>query len=201
MRTRFFKLAIAGACLLLVAGAAACGDGEEEAPIPTPVFLTPLPPQAMPTVDASVPLVEYRSPDGGFSVSHPDGWTDLRNMSGPDFAVFSWTEDGIPIAQLTVLCNRGENQTVDSLIAGDAAISAQFSGGSTSDPVPIEVAGTSGKQVTYARNVSGLTVEQVAAFVVTGDCGWRIGLDTYVKGSLQSYLPLFERILASFQAG
>ena len=42
-------------------------------------------------------------------------------------------------------------------------------------------------------------IEQVAAYVVKGDCGWRIGLDTYAPGTLQSFLPLFERILASFR--
>lgn len=199
MRSRFFRLATAGVCLLLVAAAAACGEGEQE---PLPPISTPLPPstpEVLPTVDPGVPLVEYRLPDRGCSLGYPEGWEELEEQSGPDLAVFSWALDGKPMAQLTILCNEEENQTLDSLIQQDAAIISGLGGAGFSEPTPIEVAGTAGKQVTYTINFAGFAVEQVAAYVVKGECGWRIGLATYGEGSLRSYLPLFERIIASFR--
>lgn len=199
MRSYFFRLAAAVACLLLVVAAAACGDGEEEPSLPTSTPLPPSTPEVRPTVDPGVPLIEYRSPEGGYSLGYPEGWEELEEQSGRDLAVFSWTLDGRPIAQLSVLCNREENQTVESLLEGDAAIISGLGGGGLSEPTPIEVAGTAGKQVTYAMNFGGLAVEQVAAYAVKGECGWRIGLATYGVGSLRSYLPLFERIIASFR--
>jgi hypothetical protein len=189
-----FKLAVLGICLLLVA--AACGDGEQEAPLPTP---TPPPstPKPVPTVDPSVPLVEYRSPDMGYSMGYPEGW-NVEVPSGP-FTAFSWSLDGRPIAQLSVMCTRGENQTVDGLIQEHARIVPQIARTALAESTPIELGGTAGKQLRYTTRVAELTIEQVAAYAVIGDCGWRIGLATYGPGTLEPYLPLFERIIASFQ--
>jgi len=191
---------VAGGCLLLVVAAAACGGGDEETPSstagPSPVATV----APLPTIDPNVPLVEYSSPEIGYSVSYPEGWK-ADAAQGSTFATFNWSlEGGRPVAQLTVLCNRGENQTAESLMAQDTAILAQYGGAMPEESTTVEVGGVSGKQVTYTVNVSGFTIEQVAAYAVKGDCGWRIGLASYSPGSLQSYLPLFERILASFRA-
>ena len=199
VKSWFLRLAVAGGCLLLVAAAAACGGSEqEEAPSstagPSPgAIVAPLP-----TIDPNVPLVEYRSPDMGYSVSYPEGW-DTNASSGSPLAVFSWTVGGRPVAQLTVLCNKGENQTAESLITQDASILPQVGAVMPEESTTVEVGGVSGKQVIYTTNFSGFTTEQVAAYAVKGDCGWRIGLAAYGAGSLQAYLPLFEQILASFR--
>jgi hypothetical protein len=133
-------------------------------------------------------------------VGYPEGWVADVAEDSP-FATFSWTmEGGRPVAQLTLLCNRGENQTAESLMRQDAEILPQVGATMPEESTTVEVAGVPGKQATYTVNFSGFTIEQVAVYVVKGDCGWRIGLATYGPGSLQSYLPLFERILASFRA-
>lgn len=203
MKCVFARLAIAGACLLFLAVAAACGGSEEETPLFTPTIpaTTPSPsaPDPLPTVDATVPLVEYSPPLGEYTVGYPRGWEVVEKATGGDLAVFGWTVDGRPMAQLSTLCTREEDLTVGGLIERDTAVIADFGGGPVSDPVSIEVAGTTGSQVTYRHGVGGLTIEQVVAYAVTEQCGWRIGLATYGGGSLESYLPLFERIIASFQ--
>ena len=198
LKSRFLRLVLAGGCLLLAAAIAACGGGEQKAPLST-ASPSPAPtPAPLPTIDPNVPLVEYRSPDPGYSVSYPEGW-DLNASPGP-LVTFSWTLVGRPIAQLTVLCNKGQDLTVGSLIQQDAAILGRYGGTAPSEPTPVELGGVSGEQVTYTASLGGLTIEQVAAYAVKGDCGWRIGLATYSPGTLQSYLPLFQRIIASFQA-
>jgi hypothetical protein len=194
------RLIAAAACVLVVTATAACGDGGKEGASPATPTLAPSTPAAKPTVDPSVPLVEFRSPDKNYTIGYPEGWEELKDVSGPDFIVFSWDLNG-PVAQLTILCNEGQNQTLDTLVAGDNAVMRRFGGTGLSGPTPIEVAGLPGTQMTYVANYSGLVVEQAAAYVIDGDCGWRIGIATYGRGSLQSFLPLFERILASFRLG
>jgi len=85
-------------------------------------------------------------------------------------------------------------------MAQDANIVSRYGGALPEESTPVELGGVPGKQVTYTLGISGFTVEQVAAYAVKGNCGWRIGLAAYGPGNLQSYLPLFERILASFRA-
>lgn len=181
------------------AGAAPCGEGEQGAAVPTTMPPTPSTPGVLPTVDAKAPLAEYYSPDRGYSVGYPEGWEEVEALSGPDFAVFSWTLDGRPMAQLTIMCNEGENQTLSSLMQQDSAVLRRVGGTRLSDPVPIEVAGAEGKLVTSAHRIGTIAIEQAKAYAVAGECGWRIGLDAYGEGSLQSFLPLFERIVASFR--
>jgi hypothetical protein len=196
----FLKLAVVGSCLLLVAAAAACGGSGNVTPSstagPSPASTV----EPLPAIDPSVPLVEYRSPDLGYSVSYPEGW-DLNAEAGSPVAYFSWSLNGRPIAQLAVLCNEGANQTVESLMQQDVDVLLLPQAGATmpTEPTPVELGGLPGKQVTYSTSFSGLTIEQVAAYAVNGDCGWRIGLATYGAGTLQSYLPLFDRIVASFR--
>jgi len=198
LKSRFLRLTLAGGCLLLAAAAAACGGGGQEAPSSTASPSPASTPAPLPTIDPNVPLVEYRSPDPGYSVSYPEGW-DLNFSPGAPVANFDWTVVGRPIAQLTVTCFKGQNQTVESLIQQDTAILGQYAGTVPTESTPVELAGVSGKQLTYTVGFGGLTIEQVAAYAVKGDCGWRIGLATYIPGTLQSYLPLFQRIIASFR--
>lgn len=206
IKSFFVKLAVAGGCLLLVAAAAACGGSEKGAPsstaeptlASTPGATPASTPEPVPTIDLGVPLVEYHSPDFGYSVSYPEGWVLHGSESSP-VTVFSWSLDGRPIAQLTVLCNKGQGQSVDGLIAQDRAILSQYGATLPTESTPVEVGGLPGKQVTYTLGYSGLTVEQVAAYAAEGDSGWRIGLATYGSGSLEPSMPLFERIIASFR--
>lgn len=183
--------------MLLAAAAAACGGGGEETSVSTATPPPAITVGPVPTVDAATPLAEYRSADMGFSIGYPEGWN--VQTPGGVFSAFTWSTNGRPIAQLTLLCNQGENLTVDGLISSDRAIIASGGGSVPSEPTPIEVAGLPGKQTTYEVNLGGLTVEQVAAYVVSGECGWRIGLATYGPGTREPYLPLFDRILASFR--
>jgi hypothetical protein len=199
MRSLFSRLASITACLLLLAGAAACGDGEEEEALSTTATPSPRAVVPLPTVDPDVPLVEYQSPDGGFTVGYPQGWEVVERATGGDIGTFAWSVDGRPVAQLTVLCSKEEDRTLDDLIERDTAIVANLGGKRASDPVPIDIAGIEGKQTTYKHGVAGLTIEQAAAYAVTEDCGWRIGLAAYGGGSLESFLPLFDRIVASFR--
>lgn len=192
---RLFKPAALGAFLLLALSTAACGGGEDTA-VPTTTPPPAITAGPLPTVDAATPLAEYRSADPGYSIGYPDGWS-VQTAGGP-FSAFTWSTNGRPIAQLTVSCDQ-EATTVEGLINKDRQIVAQAGGSLPPEPTPIEVAGLEGKQVTYEVNFGGLTAEQIAAYVASGGCGWRIGLATYGTGSLDPFLPLFDRILASFQ--
>jgi hypothetical protein len=192
-----FKPAALGAFLLLATAAVACGDGGEETSVPTATPPPAITVGPVPTVDAAVPLAEYRSADMGFSIGYPEGWK--VEVPGGIFSAFTWSISGRPIAQVTLLCNQGENMTVDGLIASDRQIIASAGGSAPSEPTPIEIAGLPGKQTTYETNFGGLTAEQAAVYVVSGECGWRIGLATYGPGTREPYLPLFDRILASFR--
>ncbi|MGB6837470.1 MAG: hypothetical protein WBF66_07185 [Dehalococcoidia bacterium] len=170
---------------------AACG-GEEEQP---PAQATP---QARPTPDPDVALVQYESPSAGYSISYPEGWEVAPQGSLGDR--FTWFSPGrAPLAEMIVSCYKGENQTPDGLIRQDAAA---ISGIGQIDPtraVPIELAGIAGKQIIYTTSIAGFVIEHVAAYAVQGECGWRLGLSTYGQATLDDYLPLFQRMIASFQ--
>jgi hypothetical protein len=198
LSSRSLRLLLTGGCLLLAAAAAACGGNGQEAPSST-ASPAPVPTVApVPTIDPNVPLVEYSSPELGYSVSYPEGWTSNAS-SGSLLATFSLTLAGRPIAQLTVLCSKGANQTVESLVMQDRVILGRYGAAMPTETTDVELGGVSGKQVAYTVGLGGLTIEQVAAYAVKGDNGWRIGLATYGAGTLQSYLPLFQRIIASFR--
>ena len=182
--------------MLLAAAAAACGGGSEEASVSTATPPPAVTVGPVPTVDAATPLTEYRSADPGYSIGYPEGWN--VQTPGGVFSVFTWSTDGRPIAQLTLLCDR-ETKTVDGLIIKDRQIIAGAGGSVPSEPTDIEVAGQPGKEITYEVTFGALTAEQVAAYVLSGDCGWRIGLETYGSNTREPYLPLFDRILASFR--
>jgi hypothetical protein len=80
----------------------------------------------------------------------------------------------------------------------DADFASNFGGNfDWAAAVPVEIAGVEGKRISYSISVGGVAVEHVVAYVVAGSCGWRIGLNTYGPGSLEPYLPLFDRILPS----
>jgi hypothetical protein len=181
---------------------AACGGGGGEA---TPPAASPTQaatpggsstPAALPTVDPDVPLVEYHSADKGYSLQYPQGWeVDASPGSPTDF--FFWRVRDRRLAQLQVTCNR-QVSTVDSLMLLDADFASNFGGNlDWAAAVPVEIAGVEGKRNRYSISVSGITVEHVVAYVVAGGCGWRIGLNTQGPGTLEPYLPLFDRILAS----
>jgi len=104
------------------------------------------------------------------------------------------------LAELIVSCYKGENQTPDGLIRQDAAAISSIGAGQI-DPtraVPIELAGIAGKQLIYTTSIAGFVIEHVAAYAVQGECGWRLGLSTYGQATLDDYLPLFQRMIASF---
>ena len=194
----FLRLALAGGCLLLVAAAASCGGSDKGAPSPT-AESSPVPTvEPLPTIDPNVPLAEFHS-DLGYSVGYPEGW-DVRATPSSQLAGFTWSQTGVPIAQLTLFCNQGANQTIEGLMGQDAGVIARNGGIIPQQSTPVEVGGVPGKQVTYTTSLGGLPIEQVAVYVVKGDCGWRIALATYESvGSLQAYLPLFDRIIASIR--
>jgi hypothetical protein len=179
----------------------ACGGDEEpeatstiEAGSPTPTVQTPV---VLPTLDPNISLVEYHSPDLGYSVSHPQGWELETEPGFADYFVWS-TEEGRPVAQLVVSCN--ENAlTVDDLLLADSAVASRFGGFDPTSIEDVEIGGTTGKQVRYTVAVSSLVVEQVVAYAPGEQCGWRLALAAYQAGTLRNYLSLFEQIRASFQ--
>jgi hypothetical protein len=185
---------------------AACGTGEEPqatattttaAGPPTPTAQAP--PAVSPTADSNVPLVEYHSPDLGYSISHPEGWELDVEPGFADYFVWS-TDDGKPLAQLVISCN--ENAlTVDDLLNVDSAVAADTGGFDPTSIEDVEIGGTTGKQVRYTVAISGLVVEQVVAYAPGEKCGWRLALASYGSNTLSGYLPLFKRIVASFQPG
>jgi hypothetical protein len=190
--------------------AVACGGGQGETPPASTVGETtpaaggpsaevpPTPaPRPEPAVDTDVPLVEFHSEDKGYSIAYPEGWEE--DVGPTRYADAFLLNDGKRhIAQLTVVCKPGK--PVETLLLEDAQRVSRFGGSiDRANAVPVDVAGVTGEQVTYSTNVSGLFVEHAVVYAFTGDCGWRIGLNTYGAGTLPAYLPLFERILATFQ--
>jgi len=179
---------------------AACGGSEQGSPNEVSVTGTAeaqLPP---PTVEADIPLVEYQSPDKGYTLGYPSGW---EVEAGPDlFAdIFARkSESGRSLAQLNVSCNK-DALTTEKLAGIDAAVASRYGAVDPSGVTPVEIAGTTGGQLRYRIGVAGTAIEQVAVYAPGDECGWRLALAAYGDGTLASYLPLFERIVASFRPG
>lgn len=198
---RRFAVAAWGLALFAVlAFAAACGgdNGEPATPVVEEPTATTVP---FPRVDTDVSLVEFHSIGRGYSVGYPQGWEMDANpeATGSGTDSFLWQVSERRIALLQVTCNP-RLLSPEALMQADAAIAAQFGPGF--DPAaaePVEVAGVEGLQNTYRIAVGGAQVEHVVAYIAQGECGWRIGLSTFGSGTRESFLSLFERILASFQ--
>jgi hypothetical protein len=199
VRLQLRVIVISGMALALMLALAACGGDEEAVPAETSTAATngELP---LPTVDPDIPLTEYRSADKGYTVGYPSGWE--VNAGEQLFGdIFFWnSESGRPLAQLTVSCNP-DALTAEALRRIDAAAAAQFGSVESDSITPIEIAGTEGTQMRYRTSVEDLVIEQVAAYAPGDECGWRLGLAAYGSGALEPYLPLFDRIVASFQPG
>ena len=200
-------MATASAALLAAAVFlfAACGGGGGQGEATPPAAANPTQaatpgegttPVALPTFDADVPLVEFRSADKGYSLSYPQGW-EVEASPGAPTDFFFWRVRDRRLVQLQVTCNR-EALSADSLMLLDADFASNFGGNlNRAAAVPVEISGVEGKRNSYNISVGGMTVEHVVAYVVSGGCGWRIGLNTQGPGSLGPYLPLFDRILPS----
>jgi hypothetical protein len=177
----------------------ACGSNGQSAPndqpSPGPTETT----EPLPTVDPNVPLSEYQSPDKGYSVGYPQGWEKGSVAGLLDLFVLK-TESGKVAAQLTVECLQAEpDWTPETLMTVDAKAAktaGQVQFGQSTD---VEVGGVTGKVRRYSINVQGLTIEHIAVYIIRGDCGWRIGLNSFGQNTLAAYIPLFDRILASFR--
>jgi hypothetical protein len=199
----FFGLVVLGVLL----GVAACGRGEESSDVtPTQEGSTPGSgvvgtPGPVPTLDPNIRLVRYDSPDKGYSIEYPEGWqVEAAGIGAPDIFV-SRMEGSRKVAQVSVACTKGVGLTPDDLIEDNNRIIGGL--GSVIDPTlasPVEVAGVTGKRGEYSTQVGAFAAEHVAVFFVVGECGWRIGLSIPVSaGDIDQFLPLFDRILASFR--
>jgi hypothetical protein len=199
MRMRLSMVTMAGLVLAVILGLTACGgDGNGPAEGTALTATARAGPVELPTVPADAAFVEYVSPDKNYTVSYPSGWV----FSSDGFADnFLWsTEEGRPVAQLTVTCN-AQALTPDELIDADAAVVARFGRIDPTSIVPIEIAGTMGKQATYTVPAGSVAVEQMVAYAPGDNCGWRIGLASYGAGTSAAFSPVFQRIVASFRPG
>lgn len=199
MATALAALTVAAAALF-----SACGGQEGQGPTATPApagttgASTPgagLPMPTPPPVDSGVPLVEFHSADKGYSLGYPEGWQPDASPGPTDS--FLWSIGERDVARLQVTCNP-ERLSAKSLMLADAAVAAQYGAGiDPANAMPVQVGGVDGERNTYSISVGGLRIEHVVAYVVHGRCGYRIGLNSFGSGSLDPYLPLFDRILAS----
>ena len=185
--------------------AAACGGGDEEpaAPTPSEPFATSAAastPVVAPTVNPEVPLVTYESAEMGYSIGYPEGWEYRAGSGGLSDFFIQGTPQGRVFAQVSVTCAREEGVTADSLILRDAANVASMGVIDSRTAVPVQVSGVEGKSLRYFVNLGELTIEHVVAYAVVGECGWRIGLNTFGAGTLDPYVPLFERIVDTFRS-
>jgi hypothetical protein len=191
------------AVTMALAMSVACGGGEEEpapaTPVPQPTpAVRQITPVAIPTYDPGVPLVEFTSPGKGYSVGYPQGW-EVEAVTGAGTDMFVWSVNERHLALLQVTCNR-ELLTPESLMRADAGAAANFGGQfNLADAIAVEIAGVEAKQNQYHLSVAGLRIDHVVAYVPGEKCGWRIGVSTYGPITITQLLPLFERIIASFQ--
>jgi hypothetical protein len=177
----------------------ACGGGEDSQSDRQPSPAATPAPGALPTVDPDAPLAEYESPDKGYTVGYPEGW-EIAEGPGPVISFRRWTPEGQVAAQLTIACwEIQEGWTIETLMTQDATAAVREGGFQTTPGADIEVAGVAAKKRRYSLNVAGLEIEHVVAYFIQGDCGWRIGLNSYGKNTLDPYVPLFDRILDSFR--
>jgi hypothetical protein len=193
------RIVIMGAAAALLGAAivgTACGGGGDEADQVTPTVATSL---LRPTPDTNTPLIEYRSPDKGYVVSYPEGWEfdDSPQALGDAFV---WRmADGTNVAQLVITRN-ADILTPEDLLKQDVSIISTYGG--RIDPTQtrdVQVAGKTGTMALYATSLGGLPAEQAVVYFAGDDYGWRLGLTTYGGSSLPAFLPLFDRIIASFQ--
>jgi len=206
VRSRFLVLAASAILLEVAALLMGCGSSSEEArPLANggqSVSTAEAVHQALPTVNPQVGLVAYHSPDKGYSLAYPEGWEVVAEGGFTDYFVWR-AESGRTYAQLAVSCRTAEQggTSPDRMASQDVQMIKEFGGGAVNptDVGPIQVGDLPGKQFTYTYQLSGLTVEQVAAYVVHGACGWRLALASYGPGTLGPYLPLFQRIIAAFR--
>jgi len=152
-------------------------------------------PLVVPTIAPDIPLTEYRSPDKPYVIGYPQGWEVLPTNVTDSFL---WRLGSRPVLQLAVSCYRGSDWTPEKLIEQDAAAISALVHVDPARATPIEVGGLAGKQLRYSVRIEQLLIEHVVVYAVKGECGWRVGLNTFAV-PLAPYLPLFQRIIASFQ--
>lgn len=189
-------MALAAAALLV-----GCGSPQEESELQNGGQPTP-PQTALPAVDPDIALVEHHSTHKGYTLSYPEGW---RVMAGEEFTdYFVWrAESGRTYAQVSISCRDPGDQasTPEQMVRFDAHAINELGAGrvSPSEATPLEVGGLPGRQLRYTHMLSGLKVQQVVAYAVSERCGWRISLAVYGDASMEPYLPLFQRIIATFR--
>ncbi len=177
MKARFPRWIVLGVVCAIALLVVACGGAEKETLAPAPGETsvangeTPTP-EVLPTVNPDVSLVTYESPDKGYSIDYPEGWEyQVGSMGLSDNFVWS-TPEGRVLAQVSVMCEEGEGLTADSLLMKDAANVIPYGGVIDSRQAqPIQVDGVEGKQIRYFVSLAGVTVEQIVAYVVKGECG------------------------------
>ena len=197
MRLRALPRALPLIFLAVAALAVACGSGQSDKADNTPEATGT--DTASPTVDVNVPLVEYRSPDKGYSVSYPQGW-EVTLTGGFADTFITRNSLGQVAAQLSVACFPTKEGWTEATLMTQDAKAASLSGGFQTTPAgDTELAGLPAKRRRYSLSPGGLTVEHVVVYQIRGKCGWRVGLNSYGKDTLNAYIPLFDRILATFR--
>ena len=186
--------------LAAAALAAACGSGQRREEATPAVEVTAQPtPFVYPTVNPGIPLAEYKSPNKGYSVSYPEGWEVVID-GGPVDTFITRTDEGKVLAQFTVACFQAkEGWTPETLMTQDAKAASLHGGFQTTPATEVELGGLTAKMRRYSLNAGGLAIEHVVAYLIRDKCGWRIGLNTYGAGNLNAFIPLFDRLLASFR--
>jgi hypothetical protein len=204
---RFGALALVS--VVIVALGAACGDGdglsdEDERATAAAIIAEGLPTEAEPP-DFDPATIDLRPREGQFdsyTIEIPEGWVEVDAPAPDGFSRRYMLDHGQgPVAQVAVRCSIGAD--AETLIWQDSQIAANFDALRASfelhQAVDVTVGGLEGQQVDFTIGLPGGTIEQRAVYLDGDQCGWRIALWVMGLRGRDQYVPLFERVLDSFE--
>lgn len=193
-------LALASFVLLV-----ACEGSEEEtdvAPSPTPVAArTTVPPT--PVVEGDIVV----STAFGYRARIPDGWTVQGNfltseIGGGDafFAPGDETANENSLkTNIAVVCEvPRQGEQLESFVTAKADLLRALNRQDLVQTARPPVAGREARQLQYRLEREPLALEKVEVYFLSNRCSWSISLTT-TPGELETYRPIFEDFLRSFQ--
>lgn len=190
-------------CSLLLAAACRSSSGSKQPGAVSPgasSSVVAVPPTATPTLSPeqaaaatagpNADLVDYRDPDGRYTVKQPRGWV---RQESPNWVLSSQPSDQY-LTTFGIFCDPGG--TAANLIAQDASVANNVGRRRVVNEGPASVAGGPAQLVVSVTSLSTLPLNNVTYYFEGHGCAWRVQLTTT---SGVDYAGLAARLVASFK--
>ncbi len=148
----------------------------------------------------SVRLVPTVGEFDSFRMDVPEGWeVETTRIPGGFTHEYVLKNDyGMRVAVVSVQCRVGIS--VDAMMAEDQRV-VQGVGGRyvIGNAGNVTLAGSSGRQLDYGVSLAGVPVDYRSIYLYKEPCGWRLTLAAFGRGQFDQFLPLYYRVVATFQ--